>query len=160
MHGYGFLESVYRRALAVELRHRGIAVAEEVRYEVRHRGVAVGLYKADLVAESSVVLETKTGLSLDPVAPAQLLNYLRVSGLSVGLILHFGPRPIVKRLVVSGHGSDPELRPLKAQTQADADDAEMQRRGEVGGRSFGRSSASFTNQPQIGPREPIDDREQ
>lgn len=99
--GYGFLESVYRRALAVELTYRGVAVTQEARYELFHRGVPVGSYRADLVAESSVVLETKTGLVLDPTAAPQLLNYLKASGLPVGLILYFGPRPAIKRLVAS-----------------------------------------------------------
>jgi len=99
--GYGFLESVYRRALAVELTYRGVPVAQEGRYEVFHRGVRVGSYRADLVADASVVTETKTGLILDPTSPAQLLNYLRASGLPVGLILHFGPRPVIKRIVAS-----------------------------------------------------------
>jgi GxxExxY protein len=107
--GHGFLESVYRRALAVELMYRGIAVAQEVRYELFHRGVSVGSYRADLVAESSVVIETKTGLVLDPAAAPQLLNYLKASGLPVGLILHFGPRPVVKRIVAS----NPRLETLE-----------------------------------------------
>src|SRR6266581_3103077 len=68
--GFGFLESMYRRVLAVELEYRGIAVATEVPYEVFHRGVPVGRYRADLVAESLVVIEAKAGLLLDPVAPA------------------------------------------------------------------------------------------
>src|SRR5215207_2626619 len=48
--GYGFLESVYRRALVVELQFQGVPVAEEVSYELFHRGVYVGLYRADVVA--------------------------------------------------------------------------------------------------------------
>lgn len=108
--GYGFLESVYRRALGVELAYRGIAVAQEVPYEIVHRGVPVGIYRADMVAESIIVLETKTGLLLDPVAPGQLLNYLRASALPVGLVLHFGPRASVKRVVASRAGVIENLR--------------------------------------------------
>jgi GxxExxY protein len=99
--GFGFLESVYRRALAVELTYRGVTVAQEVSYELSHRGVSVGSYRADLVAERAVVVETKTGLILDPSAPAQLLNYLSASRLPVGLVLYFGPRPAIKRIVAS-----------------------------------------------------------
>jgi GxxExxY protein len=66
-----------------------------------HRGVIVGNYRADQIVESSILLEVKAGSLLDPAAPAQLLNYLKVSGLSVGLILHFGPRPSVKRIIAS-----------------------------------------------------------
>lgn len=100
-HGYGFLESVYRKALAIELEHRGIPIEQLARYELFHRGLPIGVYEADLVADRSVILETKTGLILDPVAEAQLLNYLRASRLRVGLVLHFGPRPIIKRVVSS-----------------------------------------------------------
>ena len=115
-HGFGFLESVYRRALAIELRHRGVEVKQLVRYELVHRGLPIGLYEADLIAEASVILEVKTGLVLDPVAPVQLLNYLRASDLRVGLVLHFGPRPQIRRVISSGrfsrlasaHGVDAE----------------------------------------------------
>jgi GxxExxY protein len=100
--GYGYLESVYRRALAVEMQYHGIAVAQEVTYELFHRGVPVGLFRADLVADSRVIVEAKTGLLPDPVAPAQLLNYLRAADLSLGLLIHFGPRGAsIKRVVAS-----------------------------------------------------------
>src|SRR5450759_1121720 len=79
--GFGFLESVYRRALAVELAHAGIPVAQEVPFELMHRGVSVGFYRADLIVASTVIVEAKTGLLLDPVAPAQLLNYLKAARL-------------------------------------------------------------------------------
>lgn len=100
--GFGFLESVYRRALAVELRYRGVAVAEEVPYELFHRGVSVGLYRADLVAESTVMVEAKTGLVLDPIAPVQLLNCMCAARIEPGLVLYFGPRGVeVKRIIAS-----------------------------------------------------------
>ena len=98
---FGLLEAVYRRALAVELRYRGIRVAQDVPYELFHRGVSVGFYRADLVVESRVVVETKAGHLLDPTAPAQLLNYLRASRLTLGLVLHFGQRLGTKRVIAS-----------------------------------------------------------
>ena len=101
--GYGFTEAVYRRALAVELQFRGTAVSQEVRDEVVYRGVVVGVYQADMVVESSVIIETKTGLLLDPAAAGQLLSYLSAARLPVGLICHFGPRLQVKRMVRSEH---------------------------------------------------------
>jgi GxxExxY protein len=99
--GFGYLEAVYRRALAVELRYQGILVAEEVPYELFHRGVSVGYYRADLVVDSRVIVETKTGRVLEPSAPAQLLNNVRAAGLSVGLVVHFGLSVKTKRIVVS-----------------------------------------------------------
>jgi GxxExxY protein len=99
--GHGFLEAVYRRALAVELQFQGIPVAQEVPYELFHRGVSVGFYRADLVVDSRVIVETKTGLVLDPIAPVQLLNCLNAARLSLGLVAHFGPRVSIKRVIAS-----------------------------------------------------------
>ena len=98
--GYGFLESVYRRALVVELRRRGVRVEQEVAYELFHHGESVGYYRADLVVESRIIVETKTGLTFDPLARTQLLNYLSASHLTLGLVIHFGPTGArVKRVV-------------------------------------------------------------
>jgi len=113
--GYGFLESVYRKTLAVELQRRGISIEQLVRYELVYYGVSVGTYEADLVVERSVILETKTGLVLDPVAQPQVLNYLRASQLEVGLVLHFGPRPLVKRS--SAQGIAPSWAQLRYRTR-------------------------------------------
>ena len=71
--GYGFLEAVYRRSIAVELEYLGIPVQQEVRYELFHRGRSVGIYKADLVADQ-VLIETKAGPTLPLGSDAQLLN--------------------------------------------------------------------------------------
>ena len=91
--GYGFLESVYRRALATELRARGHRCAEEGLIEVLYKGVAVGAYRFDLLVDERVLVEAKAGETLAPTAKRQLLNYLRASRIEVGLLLHFGPRP-------------------------------------------------------------------
>lgn len=99
--GYGFLESVYRRAMAIELTHRAVSAFQEVPFQLSYRGVPIGEYRADLVVEASVVVEVKTGLVLDPVAVPQVLNYLRAARLSVGLILHFGPRAKIKRVIAT-----------------------------------------------------------
>ena len=100
--GYGFLEPVYRRAMAVELRHRGVKIEQELKYELFHHGEPVGFYKADMVVDSRVIVEMKTGLIRDPFAPIQLLNYLCAAGLTLGLVIHFGPKGSrVKRVVSS-----------------------------------------------------------
>jgi GxxExxY protein len=99
--GYGFLESVYRKALAVELRYRGIPAAEEVPFKVEHRDVLVGIPRSDLVAAGRIIVETKAGTVLDPAGAVQLLNYLQASKMQIGLLLHFGPTPAVKRLIGS-----------------------------------------------------------
>jgi GxxExxY protein len=117
--GYGFLESVYRKALAVELQYRGIPVAQEVPFELEHRGVVVGRPRVDLIGGGRVIIETKAGTVLDPAAAAQLQNYLRASKLELGLVLHFGPTPAVKRLIASRNHlrdfSSDRLKEMEAQ---------------------------------------------
>lgn len=102
--GYGFVESVYLRALAMELFHRRIAVAREVPVTVLYRGVTVGNYRADLIVADTVVVEVKAGEHVVDSDRHQLLNYLRCSGKEVGLLLHFGPRAVARRVVSTRRG--------------------------------------------------------
>ncbi len=97
--GPGFLEGVYANALAVELRRRGVPVERNVPFEVMYRGISVGRYVADLVVDQKVIVETKVAKAIDPVHRAQLLNYLRASGLEVGLVANFGSSVQFKRVV-------------------------------------------------------------
>ena len=97
--GFGFLEAVYRRALAVELQHAGFGVEKEVAFELFHLGEWIGRYRADLIVQQQLIVEVKTGPSLDPHAIPQLLNYLHVTKLPLGLVLYFGPKPKVKRVI-------------------------------------------------------------
>jgi GxxExxY protein len=97
--GYGFLESVYRKSLAIELRSRGLKVQEEKQIDVKYRGVGVGTFRIDLVVEDIVALELKATSVLGPTDQAQLLNCLKAGSVDVGLLLHFGPNPKFHRLV-------------------------------------------------------------
>ena len=97
--GYGFLESVYRRALSTELRARGHRCAEEGQIEVTYKGVIVGAYRFDLIVDDRVLIEAKAGEVLGPSDKRQLLNYLRATRIEVGLLLHFGPEPRFLRCV-------------------------------------------------------------
>ena len=63
------------------------------------------MYRADLVVESLVVVEVKTGLLLDPAAVSQTLNYVRASGVPVGLVCYFGPNLKVRRVANTMHRS-------------------------------------------------------
>jgi GxxExxY protein len=99
--GAGFLESVYVGALAIALEQSGLQHRREAALEVVFRGVPVGLFRADLVVEGKVVVEVKAGRTIDPAHESQLLNYLRASGLEVGLLLNFGPQPKFRRLAYS-----------------------------------------------------------
>jgi len=93
--GAGFLEQVYRRALAKELKLRGLDARQEVPFRVVYKGDEMGTYIADLVVEGLVVVELKAVESLSSSHVGQVLNYLRASGLKVGLLFNFG-RPKVE----------------------------------------------------------------
>ena len=97
--GFGFFEKVYANGLSVLLRHAGIRVDREVGYEIGFHGEVIGLYRADLVVESKVVVEVKAGRAIDSSHSAQVLNYLKASGLQVGLLLNFGPSAEFKRII-------------------------------------------------------------
>lgn len=96
---FGMLERVYRNALVVELSRHQLNARVEVPIEVLYRGVEVGFFRIDLLVEDKVAVEVKATELLAPIAKRQLLNYLRVSRLEVGLLLHFGPEPKFHRLV-------------------------------------------------------------
>jgi GxxExxY protein len=97
--GPGFLESVYVEALALALSEAGLVVEREMPLAVSFRGSVVGQFRADLVVDGTVLVETKAGQCLHPAHTAQVLNYLRATVLEVGLLLNFGPRPGIKRLI-------------------------------------------------------------
>jgi len=88
--GPGFLESVYRRALAWELRVSEMDVQCEKRLDVRYRDALVGEFAADLVIDECVLTEAKAVRALAPAHEAQIANYLTATGIEVGLLLNFG----------------------------------------------------------------------
>jgi len=96
---FGYLESVYRRALAVELRLRGLQCRQECPIDVVYKGVAVGHYRIDLLVEHRIVVEVKASSSLGPNDKRQILHYLRATNLQVGLLVHFGPEAEFHRVV-------------------------------------------------------------
>jgi GxxExxY protein len=98
--GAGFLEKVYENAMAVELRHSGLMFAQQPSFLVRYRKEVVGEYIPDFVVADSIVVEIKALDALSRIHQAQCMNYLRSTGISVGLLLNFGtPRLEIKRLV-------------------------------------------------------------
>lgn len=96
--GTGFLESVYQKSLALALESAGLTVCSRVDIPVWFRGHQVGHFEGDLLVERCVLLELKAARALDSSHQAQLLNYLRATGIEVGLLLNFGPKPEFKRL--------------------------------------------------------------
>ena len=100
--GAGFLEKVYENALVQELREAGLAVAQQQGVRVMYKGSVVGTYVTDLIVEQAVIVELKAAKAMDPTHYAQCLNYLKASGLPLGLVLNFGnPRLEIKRVANS-----------------------------------------------------------
>jgi len=88
--GPGLLESAYQACLAHELRKRGLAVASQVGLPVVYDGEKIELgYRIDLIVENLVIVEVKCVETIHPVHQAQLLSYMRLSGIGVGLLINF-----------------------------------------------------------------------
>ena len=88
--GSGFLESVYESALAYEFSKRGIEFERQPSLQVWYEDYMVGQYVADFIVEKKLLVELKALKNVNTVCEAQLLNYLKVTGLTIGLILNFG----------------------------------------------------------------------
>lgn len=101
--GCGFLEAVYQEALALELTTRNIPYRREVELPVSYKGQQLNTsYRADFICFDSVVVELKTLAKLSGVEEAQVINYLKATGLTIGLLLNFGsPSLEYRRLIRS-----------------------------------------------------------
>jgi GxxExxY protein len=97
--GYGFSESVYENALAVELTNMGLKVERQKAIQVYYGDQMVGHYIADLLVNDLVILELKAVKKLLDEHDAQLLNYLKATTYEVGLLLNFGSKPEYRRKV-------------------------------------------------------------
>ncbi|MEK6231153.1 MAG: GxxExxY protein [Luteolibacter sp.] len=87
--GHGFHEKVYENALVVEFKHQDIHFLQQARFPVHHRETKVGEFIPDLIVFGQVVVDTKIIPRITDHEIGQMLNYLRVTGLHVGLILNF-----------------------------------------------------------------------
>lgn len=99
---YGLGEALYCSALEIALGDHGLRVEREAAIDVEFRGRRIGNYRADFVVDNAVILELKAGSYLPPGSREQLLNYLRLSKMEVGLLLFFGPVPEFQRVIHSG----------------------------------------------------------
>ena len=103
--GPGLLESTYQRCLSRELELRGVRFECEVRVPIQYKGLVLQTgYRIDLVVEGEVVIEIKAVAAIDPIHKAQILTYLKLLDLRVGLLINFnvgrlidGIRRIVNR---------------------------------------------------------------
>ena len=111
--GYGFLENIYQRAFAVVLAEKRVAFQEQMPIEVFFHGVSLGEFRADLVAESSVLVELKAGRALEHAHEKQVLNYLKATNLEVGLLFELWTAPAVWRFVL-----DNELKAARSSAVA------------------------------------------
>ena len=108
--GYGFLEKVYERALALELERCGLKVVRQMAIDVYYGGGLVGEYFADLVVNGTVILEIKAIEALHPRHTSQLINYLKATEIEVGLLLNFGEKPEVVRKIFT---NDRKQHPIR-----------------------------------------------
>jgi len=99
--GHGFLEKIYENALLHELSVQGIEASSQAPLDVYYKQKKVGAYFADILVENHVILELKADTKLAPIHEAQLPNYLRASGLRLGMLINFSaPKATIKRLVL------------------------------------------------------------
>ncbi|MFC1882021.1 GxxExxY protein [Thermodesulfobacteriota bacterium] len=100
--GPGFLEKVYENALLFELKNRGLEADKQVPIKVTYKDKLVGEYFADILVENQVIIELKTVEKLDNKHEAQLLNYLKATGIKVGILVNFKQtRAEIKRMVLN-----------------------------------------------------------
>ena len=101
--GCGFLEKVYQEALAIVFKEEGIEFEREKHLPIHFRGTTLQCdYIADFVIENKVILELKAVSALDSLFEAQVINYLRATGLQVALLINFGQKELqVKRIAAN-----------------------------------------------------------
>ena len=100
--GPGFLEKVYENALLIELRARGFKAESQVPIKVYYKENVVGEYIADILVEETVIVELKTVEKLEKLHEAQLLNYLKGTGMQVGLLVNMKSQTVdIRRLVLN-----------------------------------------------------------
>ncbi|GDX94020.1 hypothetical protein LBMAG46_40300 [Planctomycetia bacterium] len=87
--GHGLLEKSYENALIVELKLQAVPIRQQPSFQVVYKHVVVGEYIPDLIAFDEVIVETKTIEKISDNERGQVINYLRITGLRVGVILNF-----------------------------------------------------------------------
>ncbi len=106
--GCGLLESLYVGGLIVELKAAGISYEREKQFTVTYRKVEIGCYIADLVVDNRLIVEAKAVDLLAVAHSVQLVNYLAISKIDLGLLLNFGPRKLEFKTKTRLHPGMPE----------------------------------------------------
>ena len=104
--GAGFLENVYQNAMLEELKSRGLKAESQRAIIVNYKGKNVGDYFADIIVEDLVIIELKALDKLNDIHELQVKNYLKATGIEVGLLINFGKSVEVKRKYVQNHESE------------------------------------------------------
>ena len=98
--GFGFLESVYEKALIIELKKIGFKTVNQEPIKVFYEGEEVGNFRADIIVDDLIIIELKSVQNMVKEFEVQLVNYLTATMKPVGLLLNFGPKKVeVKRKV-------------------------------------------------------------
>ena len=97
--GYGFLESVYEKALILVLDSYSLNVHSQVDINVIFREQNIDSFRADLIVENKIIIELKAVKYILPEHEAQILNYLKATENEIGLLLNFGTKPQIKRYI-------------------------------------------------------------
>lgn len=101
--GSGFLESVYEEALAIEFDLRKVRYERQKGIDVFYKGLLAKQFICDFLVGEKVLVELKALKAITGIEEAQVLNYLRATGLEVGLLINFGEQSLkYKRLVLQG----------------------------------------------------------
>ncbi|MCG3177765.1 MAG: hypothetical protein BIFFINMI_00085 [Phycisphaerae bacterium] len=104
--GHGLTEKPYENAIVVEFQTRGIPYAQQPRFPVAYKGVTVGEFVPDLIAYKQVVVDAKVVDRIGEHELGQMINYLRITGLPVGVILNFRRARLEWKRVVLGQDGD------------------------------------------------------
>jgi GxxExxY protein len=107
--GAGFFEKVYENALCVEFSRAGIPFCRQQRYGIRYKNENIGDYMADIVVDNKLLIELKALSALNREHEAQVMNYLKASGLRVGLLLNFGTSRMAMKRIVWNHDESEKI---------------------------------------------------
>jgi GxxExxY protein len=103
--GPALLESVYQAAMGIEFEERGIAFRQQVQIPATYRNRVLGHYRIDFIVERAVVLELKSVARFESVFDAQMLTYLQITGLGVGLLINFNTKLVADGIRRYAYGS-------------------------------------------------------
>ena len=99
--GPGFLESIYQEALPIQLKKDGMRVEKQKEIDIYYDNQQVGIHRLDLVIDEEIIIELKTVKDFDESHIAQVISYLKATGLKIGLLLNFSKASLqIKRIVL------------------------------------------------------------